>query len=141
MSGMAAAVYVSSISTNLALSEIEGLLEKAQQRNREHGITGALLYCNRSFMQYIEGPSVNLAAVYKKIQADDRHHSIIELFYGVIEVREFLDWSMAYSVVDKALFQDLTRASWIRPSEGQLSIGQELLRTFWKNNTPSSGAN
>jgi len=72
-------VYVSTANGHLTLEEIEYLLERARERNKEYGITGVLLHINRGFMQYLEGPSEALQVIYKIIQDDPQHTGLIEL--------------------------------------------------------------
>ena len=93
-------VYVSSAVRLLVLGEIEYLLERARQRNREYGITGVLLYIGGNFMQYIEGPKDNLDVIYKIILEDEQHTGIILISREPIEQRQFGEWSMAYQTKD-----------------------------------------
>lgn len=93
-------VYVSSAVRLLNLEEIEYLLKRARERNKEYGITGVLLYVGGNFMQYIEGPKDNLDIIYKIIQEDDQHTGLILVSREAIESRQFGDWSMAYQTKD-----------------------------------------
>ncbi len=93
-------VYVSSAKWLLKLEEIEYLLKRARERNKEYEITGVLLYNGGNFMQYIEGPKNNLDIIYNIICADNQHTGIIVISRETIESRQFGDWSMAYQTKD-----------------------------------------
>ena len=93
-------VYVSSAVRLLSPAEIEYLLERARERNKEYGITGVLLYIGGNFMQYIEGPKENLDIIFKIITEDEQHTGIILISREAIECRQFGDWSMAYQTRD-----------------------------------------
>jgi hypothetical protein len=55
MSGFRAITYVSSVRWKPSSTQLEQTLSESRQQNRDHGITGVLLYHDGSFMQYIEG--------------------------------------------------------------------------------------
>jgi hypothetical protein len=139
-----ALVYVSSAVRLLSMAEIGELLEKAQARNAEQGVTGVLLYCEGSFMQYLEGPEAGIALVYKIIKADRAHRGIIELLAEPIETREFPDWSMAFRVVSAfgmsyPLQQDefLWRIS--QKPDPSVSPARRLLEKFWNRRQAPNG--
>lgn len=98
--GLESLVYVSSAVRLLDPEEIQYLLERARQRNREYDVTGVLLYTGGNFMQYIEGPKDNLDVIYKIIQEDEQHTGIILISREPIERRQFGEWSMAYHTKD-----------------------------------------
>lgn len=93
-------VYVSAAVRLLSPEEIEYLLTRARDRNKEYGITGVLLYIGGNFMQYIEGPADNLEVIYRIIREDKQHTGIILVSREAIESRQFGDWSMAYNTKD-----------------------------------------
>jgi hypothetical protein len=80
----------------MSLTEIDHLLERAQARNLECGVTGVLLCSDGQFMQYIEGPAASMSRTYGVIKADRNHHCIIELLRGEIAEREFPEWAVAF---------------------------------------------
>jgi len=81
-------------------AEIEYLLKRARERNKEYDIAGVLLYIGGNFMQYIEGPKDNLDIIYKIIREDEQHTGIILVSREAIKSRQFGDWSMAYQTGD-----------------------------------------
>lgn len=91
-----ALAYVSKARKMLRAEEIAHLLGAARERNRQLGITGALLYFDESFMQYIEGPRSRLELVYRIIRRDPLHTGIIKLLKREVTERVFPDWHMSF---------------------------------------------
>ena len=89
-------IYRSIADSDIEQSDILDLLEQARDFNRTNEITGCLLYYDHEFVQYIEGESVVVMALYGKIKRDRRHHKVQLLFSGHIYNREFEEWTMAY---------------------------------------------
>jgi Sensors of blue-light using FAD len=77
--------------------ELVDLLTLARVNNERLGITGMLLYIDGSFFQVLEGDEEALHALYKAIEADERHGKVIKLIEEPIEKRTFSDWSMGYA--------------------------------------------
>ena len=134
--GLASIVYVSSAVRTLSQDEIEGILEGARKRNKEHGLTGMLLHVDRNFMQYIEGPAAPLLEVYDLIKHDSRHTGIIEIVREKIAEREFADWSMAFYNRDTSGYngsaeeQNLLESKLKNAGPGS-SVARILLNRFW----------
>ena len=89
-------IYKSVADSGFDQSDIVDLLEQAKDFNRENNITGCLLYYDSQFVQYLEGDSVKVTALFEKIKEDRRHKEVQLLFSGYIYSREFNDWTMAY---------------------------------------------
>ena len=94
-----AIVYVSKAARPVTRNDLLHILEGAQRRNVEEGITGVLLYADGYFMQYLEGPKVGLHRVYVVIKTHPLHYGLIDLVREPIQTREFGEWSMACHVV------------------------------------------
>lgn len=92
-------VYKSKASRNLSFKEIEELLEKARLYNSANNISGCLLYYEGEFIQYIEGNQVKVLKLFDKISMDNRHTKVQLISHGLIEKREFKNWSMAFKNV------------------------------------------
>lgn len=132
-------VYVSSAVRPLSLDEIQQLLKRARERNREYGITGVLLFIGGNFMQYIEGPKDSLNTIYEIIREDEKHTGIILVTREAREDRQFGDWSMAYqtkdvegyvgSPSDRELIEMVLELTNDNPSTAQI-----LLHGFWERN-------
>jgi len=127
-----AIVYVSSATRLPDESTITHLLQRARQRNLEHGVTGLLLYADGSFMQYIEGPQAGLTVVYNVIRRDALHHSLIELLNEPVGEREFADWTMAYSADTLPPFLRPQPRGKRAAAQPLLGTGHQLLQTVWR---------
>lgn len=134
MDKLFAIVYVSTMTHSMSVAEIEYLLKRARERNKEYHVTGLLLCYQGTFMQYIEGADSDLNHIYNIIKADTNHYNIIQIVHTEISSREFNDWSMAYSTASKKQIDELTQQSWLESSEKK-SPGRGLLSQFWKVNT------
>ena len=132
-------VYVSSAVRLLSHEEIDYLLRRARERNKEYGVTGILLYIGGNFMQYIEGPRDNLDVIYKIIQEDELHSGLILVSREAIESRQFGDWAMAYQTRDvegyvgspgeRKLIEMILEMPGDNPSTAQI-----VLHSFWSQN-------
>lgn len=136
MSEILSLLYVSSAVRVLSSAEIYRLLATARQRNMRHAVTGVLLHCDGSFMQYIEGPHDGVEHIYRVIRNDVGHRGFIEISREVITEREFGDWSMAFLTTEvdgypwpaeeHALFCAVPQVLNVGDSPPRL-----LLRNFW----------
>ena len=130
-------VYVSSAVRLLSPDEIEDLLKRARERNKEYGITGVLLHNNGNFVQYIEGPKDNLDIIYKIIQEDARHTGLILISREAIQSRQFGDWPLGFltkngegyvdSPSEKQLIEKILELPGDNPSTAQI-----VLKGFWE---------
>lgn len=66
----------------------------ASVHNREHHITGVLLYCERRFLQIIEGPVDEIEQLMTRLEQDTRHVNIERILTTSIQERRFDQWSM-----------------------------------------------
>jgi hypothetical protein len=66
--------------------------------NREHDVSGMMLYIGGSFLQLLEGDSADVSAVRRKIFRDKRAMRVI-LREDIAE-REFPDWTMGFEAVE-----------------------------------------
>lgn len=130
-------VYVSTAAREVPLNELMRLLDGARRRNAQEQVTGVLLYADKSFMQYLEGPAEGLSRVYEAIKTHPLHYGLIDLVREPIAAREFAEWSMAFHLAgafgrsspqaqDELLVQRLAAAA--RPK----SLACELLSKFWQ---------
>lgn len=77
---------------NPSFTDIEKVASAA---NAGAGITGFLICARRWFAQVIEGPATAIDALYAKIGADHRHHSLRLVERAPITRRRFPDWHLA----------------------------------------------
>ncbi len=88
--------YVSTGCDNLNFAHIKDILSFSSEYNKDHGITGILLYCNKHFFQIIEGPEHEVKSLFENILIDARHDNIIKIQEGYFCNRQFEKWQMAF---------------------------------------------
>jgi hypothetical protein len=138
-------VYVSTAARQVLLGELRHLLDAAQRRNSEEGVTGVLLYSEQRFMQYLEGPVAGVARVYGIIKAHPLHYGLIDLVREPIAERAFPEWSMAFQVAgafgkSSTWEQDDLLASRLDNSSSSASVACDLLSKFWYSGKGSVSA-
>ncbi|MBI3222067.1 MAG: BLUF domain-containing protein [Nitrosomonadales bacterium] len=136
---LTAIVYLSTASHPMTEGDIEHILLAARRRNEQKNITGLLLYCHGTFMQYLEGDEAGLLEVYELIKKDRRHRGLIQLAKTPIHSREFADWSMACASHSKTVIDQLSQADWLESGDSK-SRGRMLLSKFWKSNVGKSSS-
>jgi hypothetical protein len=94
-------LYSSAAAYPMQDQELIELLEQSRSYNQAHGVTGMLLYHNESFMQYLEGARSEVLDLYDRIAIDDRHTGVTLYFEREIEERNFADWSMGFTNLEK----------------------------------------
>jgi hypothetical protein len=102
---LAQLVYVSSRKSTCSDQEIEKILSACQKNNPHAEATGVLLYSKDKFIQYLEGDSKQLLALFDKIKQDPRHEQVKMISYGPIQEKAFPSWHMATRQLSKS---DLT---------------------------------
>ncbi|MBN2869639.1 MAG: EAL domain-containing protein [Campylobacterales bacterium] len=89
-------VYVSRVDENLQFPDVKMILDRSWHNNREHGITGVLIYDGTYFIQCLEGESEAIERCFERIVRDPRHHDVRLISQRAIEERRFKDWNMSY---------------------------------------------
>jgi hypothetical protein len=92
-------IYSSYAVPGLNEEDLKSMLVQARERNKEHLVTGLLLYFDGKFLQLIEGEKQTIQQLYHNITNDERHSSLVLLKDGDIDVRYFANWSMGYRTV------------------------------------------
>jgi hypothetical protein len=93
-------IYMSSAVRLLDEFELLEILTQSRANNTKRNVTGILLYGEGSFVQVLEGDENTLNDLFKTIEKDERHRSIIQIASGELEERNFPDWSMGFSTVN-----------------------------------------
>ena len=133
--------YVSVRNKNCTEEEIEKILASCKVNNAPLNITGVLLYSETKFIQYVEGESTALTALYDKIKKDVRHEKAVMISYNPIQSRIFPSWQMAsrklasdnisfvtdITSADKAVFERIMNGI-----ETEGAKVQDLLMKFFK---------
>lgn len=94
-------LYSSAATHPMRDKELVDILEQSRTHNRANNITGMLLYHNESFMQYLEGERDKVIVLYDRIALDDRHTGVTLYFEREIDERNFADWSMGFTNLEK----------------------------------------
>ncbi|MEM8791925.1 MAG: BLUF domain-containing protein [Pseudomonadota bacterium] len=81
--------YVSRSTIGGDIGKFVDLKDQVVARNRESGITGALLYDGQYFFQVLEGNYQTVTDLFARIRADDRHCECRELMNTMIHHRRF----------------------------------------------------
>ncbi len=89
-------IYTSHAVKPFSNDELIDLLNQSRVYNKEHGITGMLIYRNAKFMQVLEGEMTPVERIYSKIYKDQRHKRVVRVLEGNSEDRIFKNWSMGF---------------------------------------------
>jgi hypothetical protein len=69
----------------------------SRRRNRQDDITGLLLFDGASFVQWVEGPQIAVAALRQRLVEDRRHCDMdVALFDVHSRQRRFPDWALGF---------------------------------------------
>ncbi|MBE0546925.1 MAG: BLUF domain-containing protein [Rubrivivax sp.] len=140
MSDLAALAYVSSAVTDFSESDLEALLQTARDENARGELTGVLLYHDRTFFQYLEGPERELQLAYQRIKNSRKHRGIIQLFLRQTPNREFNGWRMGFARAPRSLILQLSNMEWTEiasagAENSERPVGMTLLLEFWRTST------
>lgn len=109
---------------------MEGILTAAVARNASRGVSGALLACDKWFVQALEGDRLTIGEVYHLICGDRRHRAPTVIKAGPIERRSFEGWSMCgrtLSPKDDAIIQALETQRTFNPASLSPTSALKLL--------------
>jgi hypothetical protein len=87
-------IYFSAASAGMSYGALVDIMDHAQSRNIERGITGILCYGSGQFLQALEGERGAVNALYHRIAADRRHLDCQLMSVEEIGVRAFPEWTM-----------------------------------------------
>ncbi|MEM6462959.1 MAG: BLUF domain-containing protein [Pseudomonadota bacterium] len=91
---LAALVYKSRATQSFDAGSLDELISRAQARNADEDLTGAVYYDSGRFLQWLEGPADRLDHVAASISRDQRHTDIKVLSYGFVPERMYSGWTM-----------------------------------------------
>lgn len=89
-------IYASAALRNYSGAALRPLVSAAREANARRGITGMLVYHARSFLQVLEGPDMEVDALFEAIKGDPRHTAVRLIVRSEIEVKQFEHWSMGF---------------------------------------------
>jgi hypothetical protein len=93
-------LYVSRSTLRLPGSgqEIDHIVDWSRHRNAELEVTGALVFTETHFAQYLEGPEASIDALAASIRRDPRHMDLRVIFRRPLGgERQFGTWTLAYA--------------------------------------------
>lgn len=92
-------IYVSTSTLRLPgqAGEIDAIVNWSRDRNRTIEVTGALVFTEKLFSQYLEGSAERVDTLMNSIVRDPRHRDIDVLVRRPIAQRRFATWQMAYA--------------------------------------------
>lgn len=94
-------LYHSQLAPSAPISCVADIVKTARGFNKDHEITGILVFDGQRFFQYLEGPKQAVTGLVTAIAADPRHVEFRLQHQGErMEERMFRNWSMAYVLVD-----------------------------------------
>ncbi|BDR09752.1 BLUF domain-containing protein [Comamonas thiooxydans] len=90
-------LYHSDISVDENVSCVADIVRLSRGFNENHDITGLLIFDGQHFVEYIEGPSEHVLALFGRIALDTRHTKFTPLHEAQgITQRHFSEWNVAY---------------------------------------------
>ncbi len=93
--------YISTARSDLAESDFRNILNEANQRNEELGLTGLLAFNGLNFMQILEGAPDSVNCCIQLIEADPRHDGLVIFDRCETKQRQFPDWQMAGILINQ----------------------------------------
>ncbi len=97
--------YLSSATRSMSQDDLEDILRTARENNARLGITGMLLYGNKTFIQILEGEESVVNELVKSIKRDPRHTNFQIVKKKTIDRHEYADWSMGFKRVSGEDFE------------------------------------
>jgi hypothetical protein len=91
-------IYSSRLSTDPA-GIVESILGAAQRNNPPLGLTGALVFDHRSFIQLLEGGRSTVTEMFLRISRDARHSDLRIIRVADAPKRQFPEWSMHHAAM------------------------------------------
>jgi len=99
VAGLIQVIYVSTARGELGEEELARILAVARERNARLGVTGILLYSDKTFFQVLEGEAAVVDELMLRIAGDDRHTDIVTIIREPIARRSFADWTMGFAAL------------------------------------------
>jgi uncharacterized membrane protein (DUF373 family) len=131
--------YLSAATRAMSQDDLEDILKTARENNARLGITGMLLYGNKTFIQILEGEEDVVHKLVKTIKRDPRHTNFQIVKQKPIEQHEYADWSMGFKRVSGEDFEAVKGLEQFEEKdfnatflEGHASIVDSLMDHFRK---------
>ena len=104
-------VYIShsTIQDEFLDTQLADIQQGSSQRNAARQISGQLIYCEKLFIQTLEGDRDTVNLVIEKIKQDTRHNGFKVVFYGKVAQRDHGDWSQMQVITDTSRQEQFTK--------------------------------
>ena len=89
------------LTPSMVSNTIMPIMETALQNNPQLGITGALLFSEKFFLQAIEGDPGRVSELFLRIAQDPRHTAVTIADCRAIRSRAFDNWGMTFLSIAK----------------------------------------
>lgn len=107
-------MYASVSTAPLTHGAMNAIFDTSVRNNAAQHITGALMCDGRLNIQVLEGPEPAVRALWLRIQADQRHHCIVQLFEEhSVTTRRFAQWAMLRGQSSRAEMLALVRNAYL----------------------------
>ena len=83
---------------------VDGILTSSKENNTKSGVTGALIYRQDLYLQFLEGPEDQVDQTYRKIIKDRRHRDLKKLRDASNNRRLFSSWAMRGDPVETSMW-------------------------------------
>ena len=100
-----ALTYTSWARPGIVRADVDAIISSSQVNNPLDGITGVLIFNGSAFMQILEGSEAAVDDLAGRLTSDPRHSHVLVRDEGLIGVRTFPDWSMAYVRLNDGKFE------------------------------------
>lgn len=100
-------IYCSVSTKPVSQADLATLLAECRKKNSEAGLTGMLLYSDRTFFQVLEGDRPIVEALLERLTLDKRHERVTKIVLEPIEERSFAQWTMGYAKITKQELADI----------------------------------
>lgn len=94
-------LYVSTANPEITREDFKDILADSLRNNKDHDISGFLVYHKGQFMQVIEGPAKKIEHLWQNLLIDKRHTLVKKLVDEEREKREFSYWVMGFRDLDE----------------------------------------
>lgn len=111
MDSLIQVIYVSTGRGEPGEEELARILTVARERNARLGVTGMLLYSDRTFFQVLEGEAAVVDELMSRIAGDERHSDIVTITREPIARRSFADWTMGFAALAPKDLHELVGSS------------------------------
>jgi hypothetical protein len=102
MPSLLSLTYQSRATREMSVEDLRALQRAAVARNHAEDVTGMLLYTERRFFQWIEGPPRSIERIWNSISRDSRHTDITSLAVHSSAFRLFGKWNLQLAAKERA---------------------------------------